>query len=270
MYCALVRVVRRPLSELHPVLYRARVAQLKLARRLADRRLRAPFARLQRADQLGFELVRHESLLRRRLAGLDPRLQETKIVNLRLAAASIDGLLIRPGETFSFWDRVGDPTARRGFVEGLVLRHGEVMSGVGGGLCQLSNLLYWMALHSPLEVVEHHHHSLDPFPDDRRVQPFGSGASVYYNYGDLRLRNTTAADFQLRVWLTETHLHGAICSDRTWPLSYSVEERLHQFTRGGDGRLYRDNELWQRTVERESGATIDLRLITRNHALVKY
>lgn len=247
-----------------------RVAQLRLARRLADQRRRPPFARAQRAEPLEVELIRHQSLLRRRLAGLDPRLQETKVVNLRLAAASLDGLLIRPGEVFSFWDRVGEPTRRRGFVEGLVLRHGEVTSGIGGGLCQLSNLLYWMALHTPLEIVEQHHHSFDPFPDDNRVQPFGSGASVYYKYGDLRLRNPTAAIFQIRVWLTGTDLHGAIHSDRPWPLAYSVEERGHGFSRGGDDRVYRDNELWQRTLDRESGATIDLRLITRNHAEVKY
>src|SRR5690606_11218439 len=111
------------------------------------------------------------------LAGLDPHLQRNKVVNLRLAAASLDGVLLRPGERLSFWRLVGPPTRRRGFVEGLVLNQGALSVGVGGGLCQMTNLLYWMTLHTPLTVVERWRHSYDVFPDEGRTQPFGSGAT---------------------------------------------------------------------------------------------
>lgn len=47
------------------------------------------------------------------------------------------------------------------------LSRGEVVRGVGGGLCQLANLLYWMSLHTPLEIAERHQHSFDPFPDEK-------------------------------------------------------------------------------------------------------
>jgi vancomycin resistance protein VanW len=258
------------LSELHPALLRLRTAQLVAARRLADGIRRPHFARVQLSSSLPVTLVKHESRLRRRLAGLDPRYQETKIVNLALAARSLDGLLVHPGELFSFWDRVGNPTERRGFAPGLVLRHGEVGIDVGGGLCQMSNLLYWMALHTPLAVTEQHHHGVDPFPDDVRVQPFGSGASVFYNYGDLRLLNTTGATFQISVQLTDTYLLGAIRSDRELPTQHEVEERGHRFRRAEDGRVYRENELWQTVIDRATGAHLVSRLITRNHALVKY
>ncbi|MEP7378879.1 MAG: VanW family protein [Chloroflexota bacterium] len=217
-----------------------------------------------------FSLVTHHSVLRRRLAGLDPTYQETKIVNLRLAANALDGILIRPGEVLSFWDRVGEPTARRGFAPGLVLHRGEVAIDIGGGLCQMSNLLYWMALHTQLTVMEQHHHGFDPFPDDERIQPFGSGASVFYNYGDLRLLNTTGATCQIRVLLTDTDLVGSIRCDQMPPTDTIVEERNHRFWRAADGKVYRDNELWQVTTDRASGARLGSRLITRNHALVKY
>jgi len=259
------------LSELHPVLYATRVRQLQFARQLSDRRRHVPFARTSRpATRLPALLIRHRSLLRRRLGDSDPRLQETKIVNLRLAAATLDGLLVRPGEVLSFWDRVGRPTADRGFVEGLILAGGEVRAGVGGGLCQLSNLLYWMAPHTPLEVVERHPHGFNPFPDNGRVLPFGSGATVFYNYGDLRLANPTDRTFQVRVWLTDQHLCGVIAADEPWPLGYHVEERGHGFAIGPDGRTYRDNELWRRTVDRATGDTVRIERITRNHSLVKY
>jgi vancomycin resistance protein VanW len=225
---------------------------------------------VQWPTSLPIAVVTHQSRLRRRLAGLDPRYQEMKIVNLGLAAGSLDGLLIRPGELFSFWDRVGNPTEKRGFVPGLVLNHGEVSIDVGGGLCQMSNLLYWMAIHTPLTVVEQHHHGFDPFPDDDRVQPFGSGASVFYNYGDLRLLNATDLTFQISVRLTDTDLVGAIRSDLDLPTRLVIEERGHRFSRSADGHVYRDNELWQVAVDRATGENLSTRLITRNHALVKY
>lgn len=262
--------MRRPISQLHPWLYAARSAELRLERRVSDRIRRVPFARTVAEEQLPIALVRHASVLRRRLLDLDPRLQETKIVNLTLAAATVDGLLIKPGETFSFWDRVGPPTAARGFVEGLILKGGTITAGVGGGLCQLSNLLYWMALHTPLEVVEQHHHGFDPFPDSGRVLPFGSGATIFWSYGDLRLANPTDQPIQLRACVGGTRLHGSIRTDRAWPLSYHVEEVGHRFLREADGIIYRENELWRRIVDRHSGATINRTLITRNHAIVGY
>jgi len=255
---------------LHPWLYAARAGELRLERRLSDGIRRVPFAGSVSEDPLAVTLIRHASVLRRRLHDLDPRLQETKIVNLRLAAATIDGLVIRPGEMFSFWNRVGPPTAARRFVDGLILRGGRITVGIGGGLCQLSNLLYWMALHTPLVVAEQHHHGFDPFPDSRRVLPFGSGATIFYNYGDLRFANPTDQPIRVGVSVGRTRLHGCITTDRPWPLAYHVEEHGHRFVRGPDGLVFRDNELWRRVVDRRTGETVERTLITRNHALVAY
>ena len=258
------------MSELHPWLHAARAAELRFERRASDVLRRVRFARTIDHDPFAVVLVRHASILRRRLQDVDPALQESKIVNLRLAAATIDGLVIQPGETFSLWNRVGPPVARRGYTDGLILRGGRVAVGIGGGLCQLSNLVYWMALHTPLTVVEHHHHGFDPFPDVGRVLPFGSGATIFYSYGDLRLRNSTEQPIQLLARVGDRRLHGAIATDRAWPLAYHVEEEGHRFVREVDGRVYRENELWRRVVERRTGATLERSLLARNHALVAY
>ena len=103
-----------------------------------------------------------------------------------------------------------------------------------------------------------------------RTLPFGSGATIFFNYGDLRLGNPTSQAFQLRVRVGTRHLNGAISTEREWPLVYHVEERDHRFTRADDGAIYRDNELWQRVVDRRTGQAAGTSLITRNHALVKY
>ena len=258
------------LSGIHPVVYEARVAQLRTGRRIRDRLGGVPFARRQVAADLPWVGIRHASLLRRRLGTTDPALQEAKIVNLHLAVRGLDRVVIEPGQVLSFWERVGAPSAARGFMDGLVLVAGEVATGTGGGLCQLANLVYWMALHSPLQVVEHHHHGFDPFPDDGRVLPFGSGASVFFTYVDLRVRNATDRPIEVRAWVGATQLRGELRSDGAWPLAYHVEERDHRFVRDPDGRVRRRNELWRRSVDRRTGVLAATEPIAVNDSLVRY
>ena len=265
-----------PAVELHsvpvsnPLLFRVRVAQLRATRRLSDRARRPPFASTRSADPLPVLVTAHASPLRRRLGTTDPALQEGKIANLCLAVDAMDGLVLRPGEVFSYWHSVGAPSTQRGYRDGLVFGRNGMESGTGGGLCQLANLLYWMALQSPLRVVEHHHHSADLFPDDDRIQPFGSGATVYYNYVDLRFANETNRTLQLRVWLTDHYLQGEVRSDLAWPETYHVAERGHRFVREPDGTVYRENELWRLTLDAATNEVRVEELVTRNRAEVRY
>ena len=150
----------------------------------------------------------HATPLFRPLAGLDPRLQANKVTNLRIAAARLDGLAVDPGRRLSFWREVGPPSRRRGFLDGMVLDHGRMGAGVGGGLCQLTNMLHWMTLHTPLTVVERWRHSYDVFPDADRRLPFGSGATCAWPSLDLQVENNTPFPYRLTVRVTDTHLEG--------------------------------------------------------------
>jgi vancomycin resistance protein VanW len=134
----------------------------------------------------------------------------------------------------------------------------------------MANLLYWLALHSPLTVTERHHHSLDVFPDSGRVLPFGSGASVFYNYVDLQFRNDTKLTLRFRVKVDEEHLHGELWTDELSELSYHVQERDHRFYQDESGTWWRENRLYQIAVDRTSGNTIDEKLIVHNVSKVLY
>jgi len=254
----------------NPVLFRARVAELRAARRLGDSVRRPPFARTRSADPLPVLIAAHASPLRRRLGTTDPAMQEGKIANLRLAADAVDGLVLRQGEVFSFWGAVGAPSTERGYTDGLVFGRNGMESGTGGGLCQLANLLYWMALQAPARVVEHHHHGADLFPDDDRTQPFGSGATVFYNYVDLRFANASDRMLQLQIWLTDDDLRGEVRSDRASAEGYRVEERHHRFVREAAGTVYRENELWRLTLDAATNEVRSEELVTRNRAEVCY
>ena len=182
-------------------------------------------------------------------------LQHNKVVNLRLASARTDGVVIRPGETFSFNKVVGNCTRRKGYVVGMRLSNGDATAGVGGGICQLANLLHWMFLHSPLTVVERSEHSFDPFPDKNRVLPWGVGCSIVWNYVDLVVRNDTDVTFQLHTWLDEKHLRGELRADRPVEHSYKVEARDEEFVRVGE-RIWRRNEIWRILVDRRTGDAV--------------
>jgi hypothetical protein len=91
-----------------------------------------------------------------------------KVENLRQAARAFHGVEIPAGGVFSFWRQLGRTTKSKGFTAGRELREGCLVPAVGGGLCQLSGLLYQAALKAGLEVVERHAHSRD---GDRWLTP---------------------------------------------------------------------------------------------------
>lgn len=215
-----------------------------------------------------YPVMEHRSLIMRRLKDVDMYLQENKRTNLRLAISKLHGMIIRPGETFSVWRHVGRPTARKGYLEGLVLSQGKIGKGVGGGLCQLGNLLFWMFAHTPLSIVERHRHSFDVFPDINRSIPFGAGATLSYNYIDLRVRNNTPHTYRLELWLDDTHLNGRISSDTEQRDRYRIEETDHRIEHQSWGGYTRHNKL-VRIVTRADGSEYTEPFV-ENHAIMMY
>ncbi|GLY28152.1 VanW family protein [Kineosporia sp. NBRC 101731] len=227
------------------------------------------FARTFGTEPLPVTVKKHRSLLLRQLGDADMWLQHNKVTNLRIAVAQLDGLVIRPGETFSFARLVGRATEKKGYVVGMFLSGGEVKPDVGGGICQAANLLHWMVLHSPLTVVERSEHSFDPFPDSGRVIPWGTGCSIFYNYIDLQVRNDTEVPYQLRIRVGETHLEGALLSTAMPAHSYHVEARDERFEQH-EGIWWRSNQVWRRVVDRRSGNHVGEELLKVNRARVMY
>ncbi|MFK3790631.1 MULTISPECIES: VanW family protein [Pseudomonas] len=261
----------KPLSSYHPLLYWLRVRQKRLARSLAWRFSGRRYARpVADSPRLPYRYIKHTSKLIRTLGDCDLALQHNKVINLRLAVACIDGVRIGPGEYFSFCQLVGRPSRARGFVEGMELSFGEARSGIGGGICQLSNLIHWMAIHSPLQVVERANHSFDPFPDEGRVLPFGSGAAIFYNYIDLVLHNPGPHAFQLKLHVGAHQLEGELLCEQPRGYRYHVYQQGHRFVREG-GRVFRENQIWRDI--RTKGQDCELvrqECLYRNRVVVKY
>ncbi len=221
----------------------------------------------QRSDFFPSVVARHQSLLRRTLGDSNPRLQEQKIINLRQALKKLDGIVIEPGAIFSLWKIVGRPTYENGFVDGMLLSNGKVVEGLGGGLCQLANFLYWIFLHTPVQTIERFHHSMDVFPDSGRILPFGSGATILYNFIDLKLKNVSSKPLQLKIWLTENHLKGQILSPQPLPEKFHVFEKNHYFIKRG-ASYFRFNEIYRE--KKIQGQSEGVEKLTTNFAPTLY
>ncbi len=227
------------------------------------------FAKQNKKTCLQHEHFRHQTPLLRKLKDVDMRLQYNKIVNLKLAIQRLNQAIIYPGETFSFWKLVGRTSKRKGYLEGMVIFNGSFGPGIGGGLCQLSNLIYWMTIHTPLTVIERHRHDFDVFPDSGRTQPFGSGATCSYNYLDLMIRNNTSQPFQLTLEVTETDLIGYWKSDRPPACRYQVYEKDHRIDSEYWGGYSRHNTLFRKIYDWDNNLICD-EYITENHAILMY
>ena len=122
----------------------------------------------------------------------------TRVSNIRLAAAKLNGAIIAGGEVLSFNQTVGERIKERGFLPAKIIENGEYVEGVGGGVCQVSTTLYNAALLSGLKVEEYHPHSLAVgyVPPSRDAMVSGSAC-------DLKVLNPSNTPAYIRAQVTE-------------------------------------------------------------------
>lgn len=261
---------RKLFCEVSPLAYHISIFKCRLIRRLKDIFNSKKVAKTKSDEKLPYLIYSHNSLIRRKLGNVDMQLQENKAANLKIAVPKISGILIKPKETFSFWSLVGSCSKLKGYKEGLIVEKGVTEKGIGGGMCQLTNLIHWMILHTPLDITEHHHHnSIDIFPDFNRQVPFGVGTSIMYNYLDYRFTNNTDITFQIITYVTDTYLFGEIHSDKTLDIIYHIDVEDEYFSYENDS-YFRHNKIYRRLVDKSTDNTISKDLIMENKSKVLY
>ena len=266
----MAKIKRRLFCEINPLTYQISVLKMRALRHLKNHLSDAVFAMQKCEEPLPFLVYKHKSLIRRKLGDVDMQLQENKATNLAIATPKISGIIIKPKEIFSFWKLVGNCTARKGYKEGLLIASGKPSRGVGGGMCQFTNLLHWLVLHANLDIIEHHHHDdIDMFPDFGRQVPFGCGTSIVYNYLDYRFQNNTNDTFQIITYVTDTHLCGEIRTCTPQTISFHIVEEDAHFAEV-DGVYYRRNKILRRTIDKRTGNEIGIKILKKSNARVLY
>ena len=255
--------------ELSPTAYAISVKKEIYKRQLTDKMSGEKFAKTKSEEKLPFVVATHCSNMIKRAPGVDLTLQFNKADNIRLACAGINGIVVKPGETFSFWQLVGNPSKKNGFKEGRVIHQNKIIAGTGGGLCNLSNTVHLMILESPMTVTEFHTHSDALAPDPGKRVPLSAGTSVSYNNVDFRFKNNTDQAIQLLMWCDGEDLKAELRSEREFDWCYEIVEEDHHFAKEGD-KFFRVSKIFRAVKDRKTGEEVGKELIWDNHSEVMF
>ncbi len=152
-----------------------------------------------------------------RQAVLGGALFENKLTNLTHGARAVNLSVIAPSQTWSFWRYVKQPSERNGFVMGRNLVNGQLTRQVGGGLCQLSSLIYHLSLLAGLTIAERHAHSFDIYQDHERYTPLGADATVVWGFKDLRLINPYEVNVLFECVVQDDFITGRVYAEGELP-----------------------------------------------------
>lgn len=195
-------------------------------------------------------------------SGFEMKYQINKVHNLKLAARTINHVVIRPDETFSFWQLVRWADSYEKYKDGLNLVNGKIVAAYGGGLCMLSDTLFWMFLHTPLTIVERHGHVVKSFPETTEAiaaggevveaLPSGVDATVVEGWLDLKVRNDTDNTFQIELDFDDKYMYGRILSKKEVGITYSVFNSSLSYKRQS-GRIYQIASVCRTETYRKTG-----------------
>lgn len=261
---------RKLFCEYGRIPYKISSIKEELKKTFLDMKAHNKLSKVKVKENLEYIWKSDAKLMLRKLHNVDMQLQVNKITNLKIAGKQIDGIIVNPGEIFSFWHLIGKPSKKKGYLEGLTISTSKLGKNYGGGLCQLANLVHYLVLHTPLDVVELHHHSDALFPDFKRTVPFGTGTSVAYKTVDYRFKNNLDVPIQIRVWQDDIMLYGEIRSIKPLEFKYKLVEEDNFYKKEENGIFYRNSKVYRIKIDKETNKQIEKELVLNNHSKVMY
>lgn len=140
-----------------------------------------------------------------------PANDPTRTTNLVVATKRIDRTYVPPGGTFSLNGILGERTVDKGYADGTVIIDGRLTRGTGGGISQVSTVVYNMAYFAGVDFLEFSPHAffIPRYPEGRE-------ATVYWPTIDNRWKNDTAHGMLLQTWVAGGYVHGRVWSTKTW------------------------------------------------------
>jgi len=137
---------------------------------------------------------------------------DNKLHNILLASKRINKYVLEPNQIFSFFKVVGNPN--QDFKKSRTLVNGQLVEENGGGMCQVSGIIYQISLIAGLEILERHNHSVDIYTNETRFAPLGCDATIVYGYKDLRIKNNLPFPVQFKIEIKESFIHINLLSEK--------------------------------------------------------
>lgn len=170
--------------------------------------------------------------------------------NLKLACKAINGKLVRPGETFSYNQTLGQRTEKKGYKPAGAYMAGKTVETIGGGICQVSSTLYYACLKADLEIVERTAHGYTV-----SYMPYGMDATVSWGSLDYKFKNNTDYPIRIEAWVSGGQVHvkliGTDTKDYYVKMTYETVEgptegkTVYQDFKWDNKEGYKDGEVIQ-------------------------
>ena len=187
--------------------------------------------------------------------GMDIIYQYNKVHNLKLASKTMNGLIIKPGEIYSFNFLVKNAEKHGKYKDGLIDMDDKLVADKGGGICQLSNILFWVFLHGDLKIIERHGHGKMDFPYPEDGVPEGTDATVSEGWLDLQVKNETDKTYQIIIDFDDQCMQVSLYCDVESENDIKVIAKDGYYFRRGEG-VYRRCSLVKQDYKKETGELV--------------
>jgi vancomycin resistance protein YoaR len=154
--------------------------------------------------------------------------------NLRMAARNINGEIVAPGKTFSTNRAIGPRNAAAGWREAKMFVDGQVVDGVGAGICQAATTLYNAALLANLPIAERHPHSFRV-----KYAPASRDATIYWGHKDMKFRNDTGGPIYVQTFVRRSRFNVRFYSTKPLTVDVAIESRVLSSRNGTSSEAYR-------------------------------
>ena len=205
---------KKKILEKFPILRKIRTKQIKFvfyAKMYLDKN---KYCKEIIKEKLPYQLSKFKDRMVNTKTGYPIEYQYNKVFNLKLASKKINKILIKPNETFSFYMSVKGADKKEKYKKGLTLVNGKIEFVEGGGMCQISNLLFQVFLNSPLTIVERHTHKIKDFPEPMEDALKGIDATLAEGFLDLKVRNDTQNSAKLMLGFTSKQSRTIVPKDQ--------------------------------------------------------
>lgn len=213
---------RKRITEVFPFLLPLRIWQRNFFWTMKKKLDKNKYAKEIGKELLPYNITQSKTFMINKDSGQDIIYQKNKVDNLKIASKTIDQLLIYPGEVFSLCWSLRKSKKYGKYKDGLILMNGSLTTQKGGGLCHLSDLLYYLFLMSPLTIVERHGHKVKSLPNPDKNALEGIDATINSGWLDLQVRNDTKNIYQIHLSFDEDYMYGKILSNEESNIDYTI------------------------------------------------
>lgn len=210
----------------------------------------------EKGELLTYEVCDDKTIMINENSGQDIIYQINKVDNLKIISKTMNHILIKPGETFSFCYLAQHAKKYGKYKDGLVLVNNKIIPQKGGGICHLSNLLYSLFLRTPLTIVERHGHKIKSFPNPDQNSLEGIDATVSSGWLDLKVRNDTDRTYQIVIDFSSHYMYGKILSNEDMNTVHTIINENFKYIRKNE-KIYESISVIKLIEEKESKKVIE-------------